>query len=416
MKLQAQYNRITIISTLFILLIAAASYYFLLHYVLISQLDEALKVEEVEIQDYIKKYNKLPAPTVYKDQRISFEPVAQPGYRHFKNIDVFEEDNNRMEYSRQLLFPVKVADRYYMVSVTKSEEATEDLVWIILFSTIGLIFLLTVILFFTNRFLLKKLWQPFRHTLSSIKEFNLSAPMEITMQPTKITEFMELNESIRMMAQKVMKDYQSLKNFTDHASHEMQTPLAIINSKLDVLIQEPELSEASMSQVQGIYTAVEKLSRLSKSLLLLTRIENNHFTGLQQVSINILVKEKNLEFQEWIQTANQAILLELDPLHVTMNRELAEILVSNLFRNAIRHSETGNTITIKTTSNRLIVSNTGKTPLNSNRIFDRFYKSDHSEGSGLGLAIVQQICDQYHFSLGYDFRDGQHIFTVLFNK
>jgi signal transduction histidine kinase len=236
------------------------------------------------------------------------------------------------------------------------------------------------------------------------------------MQPTKITEFKELNESIRMMAQKVMKDYQSLKNFTDHASHEMQTPLAIINSKLDVLIQEPELSEASMSQIQSIYTAVEKLSRLSQSLLLLTRIENNHYTGLQQVPIHTLIKEKSLEFQDWIQTASLNISLELDPLHVTMNRELAEIMVSNLFRNAIRHGETGNTIVIKTSSNRLTVSNTGKTPLNKNRIFDRFYKSDHSEGSGLGLAIVQQICDQYHFSLGYDFRDEQHIFTVLFTE
>ncbi len=414
MKLQVQYNRITIISTIFILLIAAAGYYFILRYVLISQLDESLKVEEAEIYDYIKKHNALPAPTVYKDQRISFEPSNETGQRSFRSLEAFNPDENEKESSRQLLFPVTINSQNYIVSVIKSAEATEYLVWIILFSTVALIVLLTAILFFTNRFLFKKLWQPFRYTLSSIKEFNLSAPVEISMQPTGITEFRELNESIRMMAQKVMKDYQSLKNFTDHASHEIQTPLAIINSKLDVLIQEPELSEKSMHQIHGIYVAVEKLARLSKSLLLLTRIENNQFTGSQQVSISKLLEEKNLELREWIQAANLNISMELGQLDIMMNRELAEILVSNLFRNAIKHSEVNNTILIETGNKKLTLSNTGKASLDNSRIFTRFYKSDHSEGSGLGLAIVQQICDQYHFTLSYNFHEERHCFSILF--
>lgn len=414
MKLQAQYNRITIISTLFILLIAAAGYYFLVRYVLTSQLDEALKVEEVEIYDYIKKYDSLPAPTVYKDQRISFEPTNLPGRRSFRSLEAFNSEENENESSRQLLFPVKINSKNYIVSVTKSAETTEDLVWIILFSTVALIVLLTVILFFTNRLLLKKLWQPFRNTLSSIKEFHLSAPVEISLQPTKITEFKELNESIRMMAKKVMKDYQSLKDFTDHASHEMQTPLAIINSKLDVLIQEPELSEKSLGQVQGIYKAVEKLSRLCQSLLLLARIENNQYTSTQIVLLNELIEEKSKELQEWISAMSLKIVMQLTPLPVIMNRELAEILISNLFRNAVRHNEANGTIIIQTSVNKLTVSNTGKTVLDKSRVFDRFYKSDHSDGSGLGLAIVQQICDQYHFKLDYCFKDNQHHLSVFF--
>ena len=414
MKLQAQYNRITIISTLLILLIAAAGYYFLLRYVLISQLDEALKVEEAEIHDYIKKHDGLPAPTVYKDQRISFEPAGQPGQRSFRSLEAFNPDENEKESSRQLLFPVKSNGQHYIVSVIKSAEATEDLVWIILFSTVALIVLLTVILFFTNRLLLKKLWQPFRATLSSIKEFNLSAPVDITMQPTKITEFRELNESIRMMAQKVLKDYQSLKDFTDHASHEMQTPLAVINSKLDLLIQEPELSEKSLRQVQGVYKAVEKLSRLCQSLLLLTRIENNQYASTQRVFINELVEEKNRELQDWVSAMNLKIVMLLDPIPVTMNRELSEILISNLFSNAVRHNEENGSIIIQISDNCLSVSNTGKVPLDKNRIFDRFFKSDYSIGSGLGLAIVQQICDQYRFTLDYNFQEGQHCFSIHF--
>ncbi len=414
MKLQVQYNKVTVISTLFILLIAAGGYYFLLRYVLTGQLDEALKVEEVEIQDYIKKYNKLPEATVYKDQRIAFEKTDNAKYRSFKSLSAFHPGENEMESSRQLLFTVEVNGQKYMASVTKSEEATEKLIWIILFTTIVLIVLLTVILFFTNRYLFKKLWKPFRTTLSIIKEFNLSAPVDINMQPTPITEFRELNESIRMMAKKVMKDYQSLKNFTDHASHEIQTPLAIINSKLDVLIQEPELSEKSMNQVQDIYNAVEKLSRLSQSLLLLTRIENNQYKETHQVAINELIMEKQLELQEWSDSKSLHLDMQLESVNVSINKELAEILVSNLFKNAIKHSQSHTSILITLRKNKLTISNTGKTELDKNRIFDRFYKSDHSDGTGLGLAIVQQICDQYQFTISYQFINCLHSFTIYF--
>ncbi|MEO6611518.1 MAG: HAMP domain-containing sensor histidine kinase [Chitinophagaceae bacterium] len=414
MKLQAQYNRITIISSLFILLLAAAGYYFLLRYVLIRQLDESLKVEEVEIYDYIRKHGSLPAPTVFKDQRISFSLLPAAGSRSFNNLETVNPDDNKEESSRQLLFPVKVNGQYYMVSVIKSAETTEDLVWIILFSTIALIVLLTAILFFTNRFLLKKLWQPFRNTLSSIKEFNLSAPGKMNIQPTKITEFRELNESIKVMAEKVVKDYLSLRDFTDHASHEMQTPLAVINSKLDVLIQEPELSEKSMHQVEGIYKAVEKLSRLCQSLLLLARIENKEYRETQRLSVNELVEEKVSEMEEWMNAMNLKVTLQLNPLEATMNRELADILIGNLLRNAIRHNETGGQMTIRTENHMLFVCNSGKKELDQNRIFDRFYKSDYSEGSGLGLPIVQHICEQYHFTVEYHFNERQHCFSVSF--
>lgn len=414
MKLETHYNRVTVAATLIVLLIAAIGYYFMIHYVLIGQLDEALKVEEVEIHDYISKHNKLPDATVYKDQRIAFEKTDHTQHRSFNSLSAFHPGENEMESSRQLLFTVEVNGQIYMASVTKSEESTEDLVWIILFSTLGLLVLLTVILFFTNRFLLKKLWKPFHNTLSSIKEFNLSAPVDIKMQATQITEFNELNESIRMMAKKVMNDYQSLKNFTDHASHEMQTPLAIIHTKLDVLIQEPELSEKSMEQIHGIYNAVEKLSRLSQALLLLTRIENNQYNATQDVSINQILEEKILELQEWIRVSDLDVTIYPNPVNVNMSKELAEILVGNLLRNAIIHSMPGTNIEIQTKEQSLSISNAGVAALDTNKITDRFYKSDNSGGNGLGLAIVKQICDQYGFRFSYVFSQHKHIFSIEF--
>lgn len=414
MKLQLRYNRITIISTLVVLALAAIGYYFLIRYVLIDQLDEALRVEEVEIHDYIARHNKLPEATIYKDQRIAFEKTDHISHRSFSSLTAFHPGENEMEPSRRLQFTVNVNGQIYMASVTKSEEATENLIWIILFSAVTLMVVLTAILFFTNRYLFKTLWKPFRSSLSAIKTFNVSEPVGIALQPTSIEEFRELNESILSMTEKVMKDYQSLKNFTDHASHEIQTPLAIINSKLDILIQQPELNESSMEQIQSIYHAVEKLSNLSQSLLLLTKIENNQYPGVSPIRLDQLIAETKTELTEWIDANGLQVTMQLKPLQTVMNYELAGILISNLFTNAIRHTSAGGQLRITTTGNTLMIENSGSSPLDHNKVFARFHKSPGSGGSGLGLAIVKQICDQYRFHLTYLFEESMHLFMIKF--
>jgi len=416
MKLQAKYNRITIFTTLLILLLAAIGTYFVLRYVLIKQLDEDLKVEEVEILDHINRFNELPPASVYKDQRISFSVSGKLEKRRFHSLELFDSTDKKKKSIRQLLFPVFVKGQPYVVSVSKSEEATQDLVWIILGLTVTLIAVLTIMLFLINRLLFQKLWLPFRHTLSAINNFKLSAPVILQMPPTDIYEFKELNNNIRLMTDKVMKDYQSLKNFTDHASHEMQTPLAVMNSKLDVLIQEPELSEKSMGLIQGLYAAVDKLSRLNKSLLVLARIENNQYKAMEEIRIDGILKEKQIEMQELFLSAHIKITMNLAPLNVRMNKELADIMISNLVRNSLLHNEAGGALVIETAKDRLMVSNPGRFSLNEEKIFKRFYKSEKSEGSGLGLAIVQQICELYGFHSVYEFENGWHRFSIYFGK
>lgn len=414
MKLQRQYNKASFISIISVLLIAAAGYYFLIRYVLLEQLDEALKVEEVEILDHVQKYNKIPEATIYKDQRITFEKTDHQVRRNFRSLEAFHPEENEMELSRQLRFTVHINGEMYVAYVTKSEESTEDLVWIIVFSTFAILVLLTMILFFINRYYFKKIWKPFRATLSAIKEFNLSNPKKLAIQSTTITEFRELNESVELMAHKVIQDYTSLKSFTDHASHEIQTPLAVIGSKLDVLIQHPELSEKSMQEIQGIYAAVDKLSKLTQSLLLMTRIGNNQFERSEKIFINIVAEDKINEVREWTDNESITINLTEEPLAVEMSKELAGIMISNLLRNAIRHSTAADTITVKIAGRQLTVSNSGQSPLDPQRIFTPFYKSDQSAGHGLGLAIVKSICVHYGFAIGYRFVNKRHEFSIQF--
>ncbi len=414
MKLQAQYNRISIASSVLVLLIAGAGYYFLLNYVLKDQLDESLRVEQAEIQDFIKTNHSLPPATTYKDQRIEFRKSDKFFPQKFRTLTLYIAEEKESELSRQLVFTVNVNGQYYVASVTKSQEDTQKIIAVILLITLGLIILLGILLFFANRFLVKRLWKPFQTTLSSIKSFDLNAPSAITTEKTATYEFNELNENISMMTEKVVKDYLSLKNFIDHASHEMQTPLAVVNSKLDILIQDPALNEKNLQDLQVIYDAVDKMSKLSQSLLLLARIENNQFQEKQEVDLLVITKNIIQELDEWIGEKNLTVYNEISELKVSINRQLANTLVANLVINAIKHSARQERIRLWSSKNRFMISNPGIAALAGDRIFDRFWKSEYSDGTGLGLAIAKQICDHYGFLLQYEFREGTHCFSIVF--
>ena len=159
MKLQAQYNKISIASTIIVLLIAGAGYYFLLQYVLKEQLDETLRVEQVEIQDFIQTKHSLPPATTYKDQRIEFKRTDKALPQSFRTLMLYDPDEKENELSRQLDFTVEVNGQNYIASVTKSQEATEEIIGVILLITLGLIILLSMLLFFANRFVVKRLWK-----------------------------------------------------------------------------------------------------------------------------------------------------------------------------------------------------------------------------------------------------------------
>ena len=364
--------------------------------------------------DFIQKNHSLPPATTYKDQRIEFKKIDKALPQRFRTLMLYNDEEKENELSRQLDFTVEVNGQNYIASVTKSQEATEEIIGVILLITLGLIILLSMLLFFANRFVVKRLWKPFQTTLSSIKSFDLNAPSAIKAEKTTVHEFNELNENISMMTEKVVRDYLSLKQFIDHASHEMQTPLAVVNSRLDVLIQDPSLNEKNLQGLQVIYDAVDKMSKLSQSLLLLARIENNQFSEKQEVDIHSIAKNIIQELDEWISERSLRVSNEIKDLNVNMNPQLANTLITNLLINAIKHSDKQQRILLRSHKNILMMSNPGPKALDKHRIFDRFWKSEYSDGTGLGLAIAKQICDHYGFLLQYEFREGTHQFSISF--
>lgn len=417
MKLFTRYSRVNIIASVLALLAGSLAYYFSLHYFLIEQLDDTLKVEEAEILDHVRTKGTLPEPSSYRDQETSFALTDAPVTRAFHNIDRRSprRHHNEIRTYRQLLFPVSVEGKVYAASVIKSEEETDDLLEMMMLITAGIILFLLILLFVAGRLLLRRIWRPFYDTLESIRRFNLSSHALFPARETNIDEFKSLDLAVGQMTQKIIRDYEMLKNFADDASHEMQTPLAIINSKLDLLIQDPALEEKHLRQLQAMYDAVSRLRQLNQSLLLLTKIENNQFTHADPVDLAPLLENKLTQLEDLIQNRQVRVHATLESCPLRVNAYLIDILLNNLLINAVRHNQHQGRLDIRLQDHVLRISNTGPVlSFGADVIFDRFTKGAHSDGTGLGLAIVRQICDNYGFALSYTYEDPLHVISIRF--
>ncbi len=415
MKLLSKYNRVHMITASIILMISSFAYYFIIRAILLEQIDKDLKVEEQEILDYVNATGTLPKAFDYKHQEIRFKKIDfNNSFRETINITKYDAKSNEYEPYRRLSFSVRVNNETYEASVYKSQVETEDLLQLIMLVTAILFVVLLSLMFVINRFVLGKLWQPFFYTLSELKEFDLHNKRRLVLPASTIEEFEELNRSVKQMTDKASKEYEILKTFTDNASHEMQTPLAIIRSKLDLLIQTSY--EEQMDQLQVIYDATGRLTKLNQTLLLLAKIDNNQYHKPEVVHFKSLIEYKFQQFDELIKGRSLTLKLELDDVSISINKDLAEILLNNLLSNAIRHNYARGSIECTLTKTSFSITNTGpEITFDSANIFDRFKKGSHSDGSGLGLAVVKQICDANDLKVTYQYAATQHHFHIAFN-
>ncbi len=334
-----------------------------------------------------------------------------------KDTSVYHGRLQQMEPNLKVSAYRTVDDTSYYIStygaLVESDDITEAVVkillWILGMQVIGAIGLGYIVS--------SRLFKPFRETLRKIKNFNLQSKKPIKAEETSVEEFDDLNRFVELMTEKAIADYRNLKEFAENASHELQTPLAIVKGKLE-LLTETDLSPEQYEYVEASHRSVKKLSRLSESLALLTKIENHEFTETEEVNITDLVEESTKSFEEFITLNGLTVEKDLEEVKVNMHPVLADILWTNLFQNAIKHNVEGGSIRISLGNNRLRIANTGK-PLDvpAEELFGRFKKADtSSESIGLGLSIVKRITDQNDFSLSYTFDEPWHIIEVHFKN
>ncbi|HEY4107599.1 HAMP domain-containing sensor histidine kinase [Puia sp.] len=266
----------------------------------------------------------------------------------------------------------------------------------------------------------KYILAPFKRTMRVIQAFDLKQKEPIRLAQTRTSEFTELNQFLRKMTEKAQEDYQSLKEFTENASHELQTPTAIIRGKLDLLM-ESDIRDEQAVLIAEMQNALERLSRIHSSLTLLTKLENKEYEAKEPVSMSNLVRETLNSLDELIQMKSLRLDVHIEKgVYVPLHLALADLLITNLISNAIRHNvpPVGGTGFIRVDLSRegLVLVNSGREPrVPTAELFERFKKGNAgSDSIGIGLAIVRQICELSGFDIVYEYSEGRHGVAISF--
>ncbi|MGZ4082555.1 MAG: sensor histidine kinase [Bacteroidia bacterium] len=386
--------------------------------------DESLWMEKINVSKKIRAF-KEPHNEILSYDGLSSIKVVHPrdkGYV-FSDTLIFEadEEDGAGEFVNYRLLKAYFYHNgtNYLITLDKPTLEEDSLIEGLI-TTLLVLFVFLMLAFFVVSWLLSKfLWKPFYKTVDALANYDLKNSALLDLSPTGTKEFTSLNDALSKMTDKIYNDYLHQKEFTENAAHEMQTPLAVMKAKLDLLIQSPHLKEEEMNQLQVIVSSVSKLASLNKALLLLAKIENNQFKDISEISIQKTIEKALGNYEDQIESKKITLkIIFTEDNIVRMNGILCDLLVSNLIQNAIRHNIEKGDIEIQLGKNSLVISNTGS-PLNikADELFVRFKKNDASKESlGLGLSIVKGITDLYGININYAFSEGKHRFTLLFSQ
>lgn len=383
-----------------------------------EQADKELVYEEVQWIQYLEATTtgnsnfilRSPDLLIYPTEK---EPATYPTIATITGTKARE--NVQIPY-RQLTHVVSINGIPYQIVIRKSQEqkialvANITLIMLVVFA--GL-FLATLLF---NWFISKRIWKPFKDSLNKVRNLELQKIDAIRFEETNTREFNELNRSLNTMVQKIRGDYVNMKEFTENAAHEMQTPLAVAQSKLELLLQDETLNNAQVSSIAQATTALSRLSKLNQSLLLLAKIENDQYRATEELDLSEIVLKYLRLFEEMITVKEISVETKFEGVFkVFLHPFLADSLVSNLLGNAIKYNQQQGTIVIGINDKDFCISNTSAlAEIDTKHLFQRFQTSakQNDQSTGLGLAIVKKIADNAHLTIRYQNQEGVHSFCL----
>ena len=412
------------IYALVILVCSIPVYYYVVDAIWMEELDEhnwiirermekgiqTAKVDGKEWNKTLKIWSKLQPGTklIALDSK---DITKNYSYTH-RTYNPFEHEMDRF---RVLSTTIWIKKKPYQLTISTNVEEANETLTAITFVTVFFFVFLVVGFVILNKRISKKSWKPFYKTLNQLKNFDLSKDQHIRFEKSDIEEFEELNQELTALIERNASTFNQQKRFIENASHELQTPLSVLKTKMDVLLQNNALSEKEALTIETINSSLSRISRINKNLLLLAKIENHQFTEETLVNIKQTLTENIELLDDYFQAKGIQIEMNVPSYSVTCNPTLLEVLFNNLTTNAIRHGNHNDILRINLIGNRLTFSNSGKDSLNKESLFLRFgISSSETTNSGLGLAISKEICDRYNWKLSYRFDNQLHEFSIEF--
>ncbi len=412
MKFITKINRNYIGLTAALFVLTSVISYMVISKVLFQNAKENLVEKEFMLKNEIEKTGVLPELyPLYETTKLKDSIVIKTKYKQIYLKGAIE---NELEPYIEYQTVIKLKNNFYLLKIRQSSVENEDLLLAIILPLLIMLFLVFTFSYIINKRQITSVWQKFEYNLNEIEQISLQNPKNLNLVSTNIKEFESLNRVISKLVKKLQTDYNNLKEFTENASHELQTPLTVILMNLEEVMQN-NLPEDIYKKVYQSYQEIKKLTKLNKNLLLLSKIDNQQFLEVEQVNLSELIIQKLELFKSIIVSKNITIKTDFKtPFKINMSLFLANILINNLLNNAINHNILKGKIFIATNANSFEISNSANIQnININNLFKRFYKESTNNNSvGLGLAIVKRITDTYGLKLNVNKKENKLFFTL----
>jgi len=375
--------------------------------------DNELRMGAIEVSKIIKQHGHFPnIPPTYSIEKIDPSIIISGC---FKDTIMYYPEDQTLDEFREYQFTKNINGTNYLISHRHFKDSFIQ-IFLEVTPVISLVLsFIFIAMFFYTRIISRKLWQTFEQNLGTLKTFSLSNSAKLELTNTDIDEFDDLNEVLTKMSDRLKLDYQASQEFSANAAHEFQTPLAIIRNKCESLFSNSDLNEETILALREIYTSTDRLSGITKALLLLAKIDHGLFQNRETISFNKIIYDWLHSFEDILQ--DQHINIEVSEnyqLKCQMDERLSNLLIQNLLTNAIKNCPSNKEIHIEINKDNFSISNYGDIAINQpERLFERFYKENQlNNSSGIGLAIVKKIIDHSNFKIAYSFNNFKHTFTV----
>lgn len=405
-----------------ILIIWSAIYFFIQMKEIHDGVDEGLtnlKQEFILKADqepgFIEKLSAINLIDVWVEE-VTFEEIKD-FKEYFTTTKIYFPTEFEKEEVRMLVsaFVCKQNNKCYKIFLFTPSVESDDMIKNILYLIIGLWITISLAFLIAGKITIQNTTKPFYLLLERLKKFQLNSTEMIEFPPTSITEFSDLNKSVSQVLSENIETFKEQKNFLENASHEMQTPLAILVSKLELLMNEKDCSREQLEEMASILEILNRIKRVNSNLLLLSKIKNKQFPENTEVDLSTLIEKISDDMSGLIEYKEIYLNIQkTGTIIANMNPDLAYIMISNLIKNAISHNIREGKILIKIETGKIIFSNDGPPTDNNLDIFERYQSGSktHSDSSGLGLSIVKIIVELYHFRIHYHY-NKMHIITLF---
>ncbi|WP_373517902.1 sensor histidine kinase [Pricia sp.] len=396
----------------------AVIFYFAMLDEIYDSLDDGLENQKELIVQATQNDSTLLSDTDFGVNNYTIKKTPKRAYVKDSYRDTLMYMQNEGEYE-----PVRILESsferngsHYKINLITSMVEEDDQIENLVIYLLGLYLVLIASIVLLNNLVLKRVWKPFYDLIGKLKDFRIERDEPIKTGPTTINEFELLNQSVERLTEKSKQSYVAQKEFIENAAHELQTPLAICINKLELLLEKNEMKEDQSQEVGAILDTLGRLTRLNKSLLLLSKIDNSQYVNEELIDFGALSKRVVSDFEDFSAHRDIAIqLIRAAILQYPMNRDLATVLISNLIKNAVIHGTAGKSVAIEISVDRIVVQNFGtETGLDGDQLFKRFKNiGSDMRSTGLGLAIAKAVCDRYNLQMNYYF-DYRHVFEIRF--